>query len=58
MKPSSGENIAMGGGTFTCGDYTGPYNQNCATYNWYHEYTDCWSPIDRLAGVRCAPSAT
>ena len=45
VKPSSGENIAMGGGTFTCGDYTGPYNQNCATYNWYHEYTDCWSPI-------------
>ena len=41
----AGENLAMGMGTFTCGDYTGPYNQNCATYNWYHEYTDCWSPI-------------
>ena len=40
----AGENIAMGMGTFTCGDYTGPYNQNCATYNWYED-TDCWSPI-------------
>ena len=31
----------MGMGTFTCGDYTGPYNQNCATHNWYEE-VECW----------------
>ncbi len=37
----AGENLAMGMGTFTCGDYTGPYNQNCATHNWYEEY-ECW----------------
>ena len=37
----AGENLAMGMGTFTCGDYTGPYNQNCATHNWYEE-VECW----------------
>ena len=37
----AGENLAMGMGTFTCGDYTGPYNQNCATHNWYEE-VQCW----------------
>ena len=37
----AGENLAMGMGTFTWGDYTGPYNQNCATHNWYEEY-ECW----------------
>jgi len=41
----AGENLAMGMGTFTCGDYTGPYNQNCATHNWYEEY-ECWGSGD------------
>ena len=37
----AGENLAMGMGTYTCGDYNGPYNQNCATHNWYEE-VECW----------------
>ena len=41
----AGENLAMGMGTFTCGDYTGPYNQNCATHHWYEEYA-CWGAGD------------
>ena len=41
----AGENLAMGMGTFTCGDYTGPYNQNCATHNWYEE-VECWGSGD------------
>lgn len=55
--PSSGENIAMGMGSFTCGDYSGPYNQNCATYNWYHEYTDCWA-VKSLSSGWQAPACT
>ena len=43
----AGENLAMGMGTYTCGDYNGPYNQNCATHYWYEE-VECWLEIPNL----------
>ena len=44
---ASGENLAWAQGssgiTKTCDQYTGEYNQACAVFNWYHEYTDYWT---------------
>jgi len=41
IQPYSGENLAWGQGTFTCGPNGGkkqPYGQACAVWNWYNEY--------------------